>query len=520
MELQDEVIFTEPLKLEETGLNEEFVRNLLLKVVGKFGPTVKEISNMTGLSQSVIEPLLMRLEDEKFISFEGTSGMTAYLRTTILTKGREYLTEIIRFDSYVGIAPVAYKHYKEAMSKLTQGRYPLTIRKEMLDEVLDRLYVSQEAKRTLELAMSVGRGIIVYGPAGNGKTTISSRLSRLLPPIIMPRCIEYGGNVINLFDPDFHVSLPENEQPKDRRWVKVQAPFVFTGPELTTKNLDARYDPDRGLYVAQPQLKAHGGVFLVDDLGRQTESHHIILNRLIYPMENKKDIIYIAGVPIEVFTDFIPILSTNISIAIFDEAHLRRAPFHVYLGPPEGEKSAQITVELLLEKGIETPKETLDTLKNIFKPKKDGGLGLTPSFAVLDSLVQLIEMICTSSGSKVLDDKTLSESIDNNIVLALQKQDVVLRQLDDKFKREISSFEFKVEGSVGDVEKAAMAIKGIKSFTLLEGSLLADLTEGISPVVVAKMLESSGINVKETRPLGKTQIPMVDEELLGRKRNI
>jgi hypothetical protein len=105
-------------------------------------------------------------------------------------------------------------------------------------------------------------------------------------------------------------------------------------------------------------------------------------------------------------------------------------------------------------------------------------------------------------------------------VLALQKQDVVLRQLDDKFKREISSFEFKVEGSVGDVEKAAMAIKGIKSFTLLDGSLLADLTEGISPVVVAKMLESSGINVKETRPLGKTQIPMVDEELLGRKRNI
>jgi predicted ATPase with chaperone activity len=515
MESQSDLSFEEPLDLESTGLNEEFVKNLILKAIGKFGPTVKEISAITGLSQSIIEPILRKLEDEKLISFEGTSGMTAYLRTTILSKGRELLKEILKFDNYVGIAPVPYKHYKEYMPMLTKGRYPLSIQNDKVVEALEGLIVSETTTRKLTIAMSAGRGIIVYGPPGNGKTTLSSRLSRLLPPILMPRNIEYGGNVISLFDPDFHAPLPDNNQPKDGRWVKIQAPFVFTGPELTTENLNARYDPERGVYVAQPQLKAHGGVFLVDDLGRQTESHNIILNRLIYPMENKKDMIYVSGIPIEVATDFIPILSTNISIAIFDEAHLRRAPFHIYLGPPDLEKSAEILVKLLMKKDIDTPPETLEALRKVFEPKRMGGMGLVPSFAILQSLSELIYLLCGAKRVKSVDVPTLKESIDNNIVLALQKQDVVLRRLDDKFKNEIASFEFTVEGDKSDIERAVKRIKGIRSHTVLDGHLLADIVEGTSPIEVVKKLEEAGIIVTKTSPLGKTVVPIVDEELLG-----
>jgi DNA-binding MarR family transcriptional regulator len=454
MEAAGEISLEQPMELEGTGLNEEFVKNLILKVIGKFAPSVKEITDITGLSQSVIEPILRKLEDEKFISFEGISGMTAYLTAVALTKGRDYIKEISKFDNYLGIAPVPYKQYREIIPKITQSRHPINIPQKKIEDALDDLITSE---RTRE-------------------------------PILMPRGIEYGGKVIALFDPDFHVPLPQEEQPKDQRWIKVEAPFVFTGPELKTEKLNANYDPERGAYVAQPQLKAHGGVFLVDDLGRQIESHHIILNRLIFPMENKKDLIYVGGIPIEVFTDFVPILSTNISIAIFDEAHLE---------------------------GIETPSETLQEMKKVFKPKKDGGLGLTPSYAVLQSTSQLIQMLCASKGLKSVSTDILYEAIDKNIVMALQKQDVVLRRLDNKFKNEISSFELHVQGDEKEIEKSLKLVQGVKSYSLSKGIILVDLVEGTSPVELVTLLETAGVKVEKIIPLGKTQAPIVDEELLG-----
>jgi predicted ATPase with chaperone activity len=516
IESGNEYSFDVPMDLESTGLSEEFVRNLLLKSIGKFRPTVKELMNMTGLSQSIVEPLLMKLEDEKLISFEGSSGMTAYLSTSILSKGREYLKEIMTVDNYVGIAPIAYKDYKEIMPKLTEGRYPLSISMENISNALSDLIVNEHTKRTLRVAMSVGRGIIVYGPAGNGKTTVSSKLSQLLPPIIIPRTIEYGGNVIIIFDSNFHVPLPDDEQPKDRRWVKVEAPFIVTGPELTTENLFAPYDSERGAYMAQPQVKAHGGVFLIDDLGRQKESHHIILNRLIFPMENKKDMIYISGIPIEVFTDFVPILSTNISIAIFDEAHLRRAPFHVYLGPPDLKESSELLLNFLNDKGVEAPPEVKTEIENVFKLRSEGGMGLKPSFAVLITLVELIHLMTNQNNTKTLDKQTLFDAIDNNIVLALQKQDVVLHKLDDKFKNEISSFELTVQGKQNDIDHALKSINGLRSHTVLNGHVLIDLVEGTSAVEAVEAFEADGVNVQDIKPIGKTRIPMVDEERLGK----
>ena len=45
----------------------------------------------------------------------------------------------------------------------------------------------------------------------------------MLPPILIPKYIEFSGSVIQLYDPDFHKQSPE--QPEDPRWVKVAAPL-------------------------------------------------------------------------------------------------------------------------------------------------------------------------------------------------------------------------------------------------------------------------------------------------------
>ena len=42
------------------------------------------------------------------------------------------------------------------------------------------------------------------------------------------------------------------------------------------------------------------------DLGRQRDDHELILNRLIVPMENKEDVVYVRGVPVILQTHFIP----------------------------------------------------------------------------------------------------------------------------------------------------------------------------------------------------------------------
>ncbi len=106
--------------------------------------------------------------------------------------------------------------------------------------------------------------------------------------------------------------------------------------------LETVYDPNKGVYETSPMIKANGGILLVDDLGRQRDDHEIILNRLIVPMENKKDMIYVRGVPVVVFSHFIPAFSTNLDVSIMDEAHLRRAPLHIFLRNPPVENVSKV----------------------------------------------------------------------------------------------------------------------------------------------------------------------------------
>jgi predicted ATPase with chaperone activity len=514
---QNKLADYEPSNIGETGLSEEFVKNLILKVVGKLGPTINEISEVTGLSLSIIDPLLARFDKERLILLEGEGGMTRYLRASLLKNGREYLKEIQEYDGYVGAAPVPYSQYVEAMSKVTLARDSSTISTSKVEEAFKGLYISADDKKTLTTAISVGRGVLLYGPPGNGKTTICSRLSRLLPPIIMPRCILYGTKVISLYDPDFHIPLTQNEQPKDRRWIMVQAPFVFTGPELDLEKLNSAYDPEKGVYVAPPQVKANGGILLLDDLGRQSVSHQVILNRLIVPMENKKDISYVSGIPVEVFTDFIPLLSTNLNISIFEEAHLRRVPFHIFLGPPDKDMAIDVFSNLLKENDIEIPSNCLEMLKNLFTAAEDGGVGVKPSYAVLYDVCRQIVWRCSSSGITTLDEGTLLDSVNNNVILSLQKQGVSLHQLDEKFKKQVDSYMFRIKGDINDLENIIKRITGIKSFKLIDEGLLVDLMVGKSITDVASRLKDAGVTIVEITHLGKTLIPIVDEKLLGTK---
>lgn len=323
-------------------------------------------------------------------------------------------------NPYVGIAPVAYDEYFTIMGAQVQGRFPLKIPKAVIDKALDDVVGVEDAKKTLIASAIGGKGFFIYGAPGTGKTFLTSKMSDLLPPILIPKFIEFSGSVIQLYDPDFHKKCPE--QPEDPRWVKVYSPFVFTGSELTTEKLETNFNPNKGVYETSPIIKANGGILLLDDLGRQKEDHNVLLNRMIVPLENKKDVIYIKGAPVIVHTMFIPVLSTNLDINIVDEAHLRRAPMHILLTAPTPDEIVEVFQRNLDLMGEDYDETVLERFKNVYIPMTMGGEQLKPTFAHARDVAQIAQAVRIRNDQEKLDTKVLEEALDEHILIALQRK--------------------------------------------------------------------------------------------------
>ena len=331
----------QPKNLEDLQLSDSFVKGLILKIISNYG-TVKTstINELTGIHWDILEESLSHMEKNGFCAPVSGGFLFSSVDYTITKKGREKVKGIAEENPYIGIAPVPYEEYFQIMKLQMHHRHPIAIPPEVVQDTFNEVVGVEYAKEALIESCIIGKGIFVYGPPGTGKTFIISTMPNLLPPLVIPKYIEFGGKVIQLFDPDFHKVC--EEQPDDPRWVKIYAPFVLTGAELSLNKLETNYDPNKGVYETSPLIKANGGILLIDDLGRQRDDHELILNRLIVPMENKEDVVYVRGIPVILQTHFIPAFSTNLDISIMDEAHLRRAPLHIFLKNPDIEEVAEV----------------------------------------------------------------------------------------------------------------------------------------------------------------------------------
>jgi predicted ATPase with chaperone activity len=411
----------EPKSLEEIDISESFIKNLVLKIISAYGNiTVNQIHEITGLHVDILEEVLIKLEKDDMCLQTGGGFLFPSVEYTIKIRGREKALQVMQENPYIGIAPVGYDEYFTLMEAQVKGRFPLKIPERVIDKALDDVVGVEHAKRTLVASSIGGKGFFIYGAPGTGKTFLTSKMSDMLPPILMPKYIEFSGSVIQLYDPDFHKKCPE--QPEDPRWVKVSAPFVFTGSELTTEKLETAFNPNKGVYETSPLIKANGGVLLLDDLGRQKQDHNVILNRMIVPLENKRDVIYIKGAPVIVHTMFIPILSTNLDINIVDEAHLRRAPMHILLGPPNPNEIVEVfqrNLDILDEKYDET---ILERFRKVYIPTIQGGEQLIPTFAHARDIAQISQAIRIRNEEDEITLGILEEALEEHILIALQRK--------------------------------------------------------------------------------------------------
>src|SRR5438046_2812424 len=348
-----------PESMKEAGLSIGFLNDMLLRTLYTRGAMIgRDIAQLLCLPFKVIRDPLKFLKDEKCIQVDGGDlvGEVSY-KFSLTDLGRKRAQDAMEQCAYVGPAPVPLEDYVEQCYRQTVTGlqcYP-----EALRAPFSHLVLKEEMFTALGPAIISGRSVFIYGPPGNGKTAMARSIGDFMNTaggsIFIPYAFIADGNIITVYDPSLHVidDSPETHGDEadatvrkllstgslDQRWVRVRRPVIVTGGELNLTMLDLRYNADANFYQAPIHFKANGGVFLIDDFGRQLVSPKELLNRWILPLEDRHDFLTVAsGKKIQVPFEQLIIFSTNLDPRdLVDDAFLRRIRHKVEIEAPPRE---------------------------------------------------------------------------------------------------------------------------------------------------------------------------------------
>jgi predicted ATPase with chaperone activity len=346
--------------VEDTGLNMVTISDLAIKVMYFGGVmTGAKVADIIKLPfVGIVDQAINFLKKEKMIEVQSQSGVGEAAFTYVITsKGTEKAREALERTQYAGPAPVTYDQYITAIKAQTARRAVAT--PDLMKKALGHLVISEKMYGKVGPAVNSGKSIFLYGPPGNGKTTISEAVGRVIlgNDIWIPYCFDVDGQIIRVFDSINHEVIEaaeSNEAPgqrttqtgvkRDPRWVRIRRPVIMVGGELLLEGLDLIYDPVNKFYEAPFQLKANGGMFLIDDFGRQQVRPRDLLNRWIVPLEKGSDFLALAtGRKIEIPFSVLIVFSTNLDPAdLVDEAFLRRIRHKIEVGNPSLEEFQEI----------------------------------------------------------------------------------------------------------------------------------------------------------------------------------
>lgn len=391
---------TEPADIGGTGIDGPDLMGLMLKLIYvERLETVRQFANAIKLPYHIVLDLVQMAIDRKLLINLGsreTAGI-ADLSYMFTEEGRRWTLDAINRVGYTGPAPVTLEEfsYQVNLQKVTNE----VITFERIRKVVAAFTFEDALIEQCGPALNSGRAMLLYGPPGNGKTSVAHCLANVFNDVIyVPYAINVEGQIIRVFDPSIHTPLDRAEVTEDEaslsivrreifdaRWVPCKRPFVIAGGELTLDMLDLRYDLLGHFYEAPLHLKALGGCFVIDDFGRQLVSPTNLLNRWIVPLENRVDYLKLhTGKSFSIPFEEMIIFSTNLEPEdLMDPAFLRRLPYKIEVGAPTLETYQTIFEKECAKQGFSLPLEAFEGI--VYKLKEEKGLDLAayqPKFIV------------------------------------------------------------------------------------------------------------------------------------------
>lgn len=322
-----------PKTLADTGLSKELLFRLVLRHLQEDASlSLPVLAERLCLRGSIVEPLLQELKGLQLVEVRASGRMDEPIRFALTQKGQYEAQVLNERDGYIGPAPIPLADYNRLV--LAQSLGERSIKREQLETALSDMVISQELVNALGPALNSRRPLLIYGHAGTGKSFLCHRFNKVFDEnIFVPHAIAVQNTIIPLFDPLYHWRVEHNTEDQDARYIPCKRPLVMVGGELKLDMLEVHFDRQSRQYSAPLQMKANNGVFLIDDLGRQSFSADELFNRWIVPMEERRDFLSLPnGLHFDIPFEQILVFSTNLDPeTIADEAFLRRLGYKLHL---------------------------------------------------------------------------------------------------------------------------------------------------------------------------------------------
>jgi predicted ATPase with chaperone activity len=400
-----------PESLKEAGLSLAFINDMLMKTIYLRGSMIgRDLAQGLCLPFKVIREPLKFLKDEKTIEIMGGDlvGEVSY-RFSLTDLGRKRAQEAMEMCAYVGPAPVPIEDYVEQCYR--QAVTGISCTPDSIQAPFSHLVIREELFNAIGPAIVSGRSVFIYGPPGNGKTAMARSIGEFMNQqggaIYVPHAFIADGSIITVYDPSLHQaddSVDERSDDadaavrrlltsgaSDARWVRIRRPVIITGGELNLNMLDLKYNAEAKFYQAPIHFKANGGIFLIDDFGRQLCSPKELLNRWILPLEDRHDFLTVAnGKKFQVPFEQLIIFSTNLDPKdLVDDAFLRRIRHKVQVHAPTRDVYEKIFGSYARKLGMQGCPDAINYLYDRYYSR-----GRSPRASDCRDLLEIVQSIC------------------------------------------------------------------------------------------------------------------------------
>lgn len=353
-----------PQDFKELGISESLVLDLVVRRLLLEGySSIAGLAKSLRLSHRVVDIVFKHMRAQQLVEVKGMIGNDYSF--TLSVSGKQLASERFQISQYAGACPVSLAEYHHA-TKVQAAK--VNVDRKILRSAFSDLVVTDRMLDQLGPAIISQNSIFVYGPTGNGKTSLAERMLRVYKDaVLIPYAVEVDNQVISLYDPVVHQPIENDEEEVDPRWILCKRPCIVVGGELIPSMLELRLDEASGIYAAPLQMKANSGILIIDDFGRQLMSPRDLLNRWIVPLDRHVDYLTLRyGVKFQIPFELMVVFSTNLEPAdLADEAFLRRIHNKIYVEAVDANSFDQIFIRVVASRNIQAEPDSAEYLRKL-----------------------------------------------------------------------------------------------------------------------------------------------------------